>query len=87
MANTWYSISKPLSIFEAQGECMEILEIFSDRFGVDLNVMRATLSDEVRNIDAEFENVISYESLQLYERAVSKCDQIYDRLDAAISTS
>ena len=66
---------------------MELLEIFADRFAIDLNVMRATLADEVRSIEAEFETVIRYESLQLYERAVNKCDQIYDRLDSAIATS
>lgn len=87
MANTWFSISKPLSIFEAQGDCIELLEIFSDRFAVDLNEMRATLANEVKSIESEFETVSRYESIQIYERAVNKCDQIYDRLDSAIATS
>jgi hypothetical protein len=43
MGNTWYSISKPLLIFEAQGDCLETLEIFSDRFLIDLQIMRAGL--------------------------------------------
>ena len=42
---------------------MELLEIFSDRFAGDLNVMRATLADEVRGIESEFETVTRYESL------------------------
>jgi hypothetical protein len=87
MTNTWFSISKPLSIFEAQGDCIELLEIFSDRFAADLKVMYVTLAEEIKSIEFEFETVTSYESLQLYERAVNKCDQIYDRLDSAIATS
>lgn len=49
--------------------------------------MRANLSDEIRQIEAEFETVTRYENLYLYERAVNKCDQIYDRIDSAIAIS
>ena len=63
MANTWYSISKPLLIFEAQGECLEILEFFSDRFAVDLKLMCSSLAEEIKEIEYDFDLVTKYDSL------------------------
>jgi len=40
-----------------------LLEIFSDQFAADLNLMRAKLAEEIKGIEFEFNTVTRYESL------------------------
>ena len=87
MENTWFSLSKPLLIFESQGDCIELLEQFYDKFYVELRQTQVALAHEIGAISQELELIIAYESLQSYEQAVNKCDSLMDRIDSAINTA
>lgn len=63
MENTWLSLSKPLLIFEAQGDCIELLEVYYDKFFVELKQTQLQLISEIIEIQSELDLITRYESL------------------------